>query len=273
MYSQYKVCSRGQTSPSTDFLDECYARLRTALNFCAVARRKGEVCVMEVRGCDDLIHHIQVTAEDILRRQLFIVRSLILCRCQACDQGEGGHFEQLLLLRRVHSVRWQAPHHTNKKYFDVTTESTAKGTIWFPWLQQVKKLTFYVTTNCSHFVKFDNHYKKKRHKRYKLGNGGKSEEILFKFSVPNITGNDSKYVINPKSGTSSLPKAFILTSGVNFVIICIATRIPVAYSWLAVNEVITWTGLYWLAFDNVIPDYTKLYMCDWPSQERDYSKL
>jgi hypothetical protein len=100
---------QGQTSPATDFLDECYARLRTALNFCAVARRKGEVYVIEVRGCVDLIHHIQVTAEDILRRQLFIVRSLILRHCQACDQGEGGRFEQLLLLRRVHSVRWQAP--------------------------------------------------------------------------------------------------------------------------------------------------------------------
>jgi hypothetical protein len=66
-----------------------------------------------------------------------------------------------------------------------------------------------------------------------------------------------------------LSKTFLHASEVNCVIspnlevlhiLCIAKGFSLAYPWLAVDEGITWSGRYWMAFDNVIPVSTKLYM-------------
>jgi hypothetical protein len=53
------------------FLDECYLRFCAPLNFCAVARHEGKSYATEVRVCDNLINSIQVTAADIVTRQIF----------------------------------------------------------------------------------------------------------------------------------------------------------------------------------------------------------
>jgi hypothetical protein len=53
------------------FLDECYRRPCTPLNFCAVVRHEEKVYVTEVQVCKDVINHIMVTAADIIPGKLF----------------------------------------------------------------------------------------------------------------------------------------------------------------------------------------------------------
>jgi hypothetical protein len=96
-------CSSGKTSPSQFY--QWVLRLCTHLNVYGMARHEGKRLWHEVMVCDDQINHIQVTAVDTVRGQLFFVRGSIRHRCDARVQAEGGHFELLLLLGTVHSVR------------------------------------------------------------------------------------------------------------------------------------------------------------------------
>jgi hypothetical protein len=59
------------------------------------------VGTMEVKVCDDLINRIEVTGAGIAHGQLFFVRGSILSHCET----EGEHFEQLVRLCALHSVR------------------------------------------------------------------------------------------------------------------------------------------------------------------------
>jgi hypothetical protein len=138
------------------FLDEFYARLCTILNFCAVARYEGKTLW---HGSSGLRRHKQLTVADIVHGQPFFVRDSIWRHCEACVQAEGRHFENLLWLCTVHSVRWQSPPHEQevfkREYSEVTKEKCYKGQNDVLSLQQGTQQIFYVKANCFHFVKLD----------------------------------------------------------------------------------------------------------------------
>jgi hypothetical protein len=73
--------------------------------FLFVGMHEGNVYATEVRDRDDIINRIESAAEDVVPRQVVPVRASIRRRCEVCVQAEGGHFEHLLRLRRVHLLR------------------------------------------------------------------------------------------------------------------------------------------------------------------------
>jgi hypothetical protein len=77
---------------------------------------KEKVNAVEVQGHDDVINRIEVAAADFIPRQLVSIRGSIWCRCEACVQVEGAHFEHLLWLCTAHSVHWQVPTTQTEKY-------------------------------------------------------------------------------------------------------------------------------------------------------------